>query len=106
MKNQLIATGLLGVTALFALLTTAHAAHVAIGTYEGRGADLSIRGGTFATGNHGTNLLRVRNAANLQEARKLYVRFDLAVLPKPAKTATSAKRQCFGDQSFDRKILL
>ncbi len=71
-------------------LANAWAAPVAIGTYQGRGADLSVRGGAFATGNHGTNLLRVRNAANLQDARKLYVRFDLADLPKAAKNATDA----------------
>ena len=46
--------------------------------------------GAFATGNHGANLLRVRNAADLQDARKLYVRFDLASLPDSAKSATAA----------------
>ncbi len=85
-------TTLFGAFALCAALAVAQATPTTIGTYEGRGADMSIRGGAFATGNHGNNLLRVRNAgdADIQDARKLYLRFDLSKLATPIKSATDA----------------
>ena len=50
---------------------------------------MNVRGGTvFGPGNHGTTILRVRNSPDLGEARKLYLRFDLAGLPDTAKAAT------------------
>ena len=88
LKNQF--KTILLTTAVLLATATAQATPTTIGTYEGNGADLSIRGGAFATGNHGTNLLRVRNAANLGDARKLYMRFDLSKLATPAKNATDA----------------
>ncbi len=70
----------------------AQAAPTFITPAQGRGADLNIRGGTvFGSGNFGDHqILRVRNTADLGNARKSYVRFDLASLPAPAKNATSA----------------
>ena len=74
------------------LSVSAIAAPTFITPAQGRGADLNIRGGNvFGPGNFGDHpILRVRNTANLADARKSYVRFDLASLPKSAKTATSA----------------
>ena len=88
-KNQFKAT-LFGTAALFAALTTARATPTLIGTYEGNGADLNVRGGTVAGDNHNNGMLRVRNAANLDGARKAYLRFDLSKLPSPVKNATNA----------------
>ncbi len=71
---------------------TVQAAPTFISPAQGRGADLNIRGGAvFGGGNFGDHpILRVRNTGDLGDARKSYIRFDLASLPAPAKGATSA----------------
>ena len=89
MKNP-FKTTLLAIAVLGAALTAARATPTTIGTYEGQGADLNVRGGTVAADNHNNAWLRVRNAANLDGARKVYLRFDLSTLPSPAKSATAA----------------
>ena len=68
------------------------AAPTFISTGQGRGADLNVRGGAvFAADNFGDHeILRVRNCANIGDARKTYLRFDLATLPSPVKDATGA----------------
>lgn len=85
-----LATGL--TTALITGLRTAQAAPTIITTGQGRGADLNIRGGDVHHGNNfgDHNVIRVRNTADLGNARKTYLRFDLATLPSPAQKATSA----------------
>ena len=89
MKNQ-FRTILLS-AALFAVASAAQATPTTIGTYQGRGADLNVRGGTVAGDNHNNAWLRVRNTSNLDGARKVYVRFDLSNLPDAAKSATAAR---------------
>ncbi|MDQ3815207.1 MAG: DUF4886 domain-containing protein [Armatimonadota bacterium] len=60
-------------------------------TAQGQGADTSVRGGETSSRNFGhMDILRVRNASNLQGARKVYLRFDLSALPTPVKSATGA----------------
>ena len=81
---------LFGSAALLAALMMAQATPTTIGTYEGNGADLNVRGGTVANDNHNNAWLRVRNATNLDSARKAYMRFDLSKLASPVKNATSA----------------
>ena len=92
MKNQyktnLSATG--AVLALLTMAASAQATPTTIGTYEGRGADLNVRGGSVAANNHNNAWLRVRNAADLDGARKVYLRFDLSKLASPVASATDA----------------
>ena len=94
MKTSVIPRLLLALSVPVALsaCVPAQAAPTFISSAQGRGADLNIRGGNvFGSGNFGDHpVLRVRNTGNVSDARKSYVRFDLASLPKPAKTATSA----------------
>ena len=77
---------------MLSALATAHAAPTFITTAQGRGADLNVRGGpAFGPGNFGDHeVLRVRNSKNLGDARKTYLRFDLASLPASIQTATDA----------------
>jgi lysophospholipase L1-like esterase len=92
MKSKTRKTSLLGAIALTAALMTAQAAPTIITTGQGRGADLNIRGGDVHHGNNfgDHNVIRVRNTADLGNARKTYLRFDLATLPSPAQKATGA----------------
>lgn len=62
-----------------------------ITTAQGKGADTSVRGGSYAARNFGTlPVLKVCNLENLEHARKAYVRFDLSLLPQAVKGAKSA----------------
>lgn len=91
MKNHLTTKlfALVGAVLAGALLS-AQAAPTHITTAQGKGADSSIRGGDYANRAFGNlDILRVRNTADLRDARKTYLRFDLAGL-KDAKTATGA----------------
>ena len=85
-------TSLAGALALLSALATAQAAPTFITTAQGRGADLNVRGGSvFGPGNFGDHeILRVRNATDLGNARKSYLRFDLATLPENIQKATGA----------------
>ena len=85
-------TSLISALALLGAFATAQAAPTFITTAQGRGADLNVRGGpVFGGGNFGDHeILRVRNSANLGDARKSYLRFDLASLPAGIKKATDA----------------
>ncbi len=81
--------------AAFALLGAGAARTIAAPTFispaQGRGADLAVRGGNFAGGSFGDlDILRLRNTADLGNARKIYLRFDLASLPSNIKTASGA----------------
>ena len=81
------------VTATVAACAPTHATPTFITPAQGRGADLNIRGGSvFGAGNFGDHpILRVRNTGDLGNARKSYLRFDLASLPNAIKQATSAR---------------
>ncbi|BCM92608.1 hypothetical protein IAD21_04490 [Abditibacteriota bacterium] len=84
-----IKKSLLGSIALLNVAATVQAAPTLITTAEGRGSDLQIRGGGFVNDNFGiSDILRVRNSADVGNSRKSYFRFDLAKLPRPAKNAT------------------
>ena len=83
-------TSLFTISALAGAITLAHSAPTIITTAQGKGADSSVRGGSYAARAFGDlDILRVRNAADLKDARKVYLRFDLASL-KNVQTATGA----------------
>lgn len=80
-----------GVVASAGMVVPVQAAPTFITTAQGRGGDVAVRGGNFASSNFGLlDILRVRNAAALGDARKIYLRFDLKSLPQPAKNVTGA----------------
>ncbi len=91
MRKKLGTTVLLGLCVCWGCSTSTvtQAAPTFITTAQGRGADLAIRGGNFAKDNFGKmDILRVRNARSVGDARKAYLRFDLATLPTPAAKVT------------------
>lgn len=92
MKDNFKKQLMLGVLTLLSGCATLQAAPTFITTGQGRGADLNVRGGAgFATSNFGDHaIVRVRNTADIGNARKTYLRFDLSSLPSPAKTASGA----------------
>jgi hypothetical protein len=82
---------LLGAAALLCTIATSQAAPTNLSTSVGKGADTSVRGGSYTTRNFGSlNLLKVCNLPDLEHARKAYLRFDLSSLPSKIKDAKSA----------------
>lgn len=81
----------LSAAALLSVAATSQAAPVTLTTKQGKGADTSVRGGSFATRSFGSlPVVKVCHWANLEHARKTYLRFDLSALPSKIKDAKSA----------------
>lgn len=74
-------------------------ADVAVTTAVGRGADAYIRGGSFADTNFGGEALALFNNAgpDLSQADKVYIRFDVSSLPRPANDQDSLLKLVFPD---------
>ena len=74
-------------------------ADVAVTTAVGRGADTYIRGGSFADTNFGGEALALFNNAgpDLSQADKVYIRFDVSSLPRPANDQDSLLKLVFPD---------
>jgi hypothetical protein len=82
---------LLGAAALLCAIATSQAAPTSLSTSQGRGADTSVRGGSWSARAWGAEpILRVSNGSELEHTRKAYLRFDLSTLPSKIKDAKSA----------------
>jgi hypothetical protein len=80
-----------GATALLCAVAVSQAFADPVTTSQGKGADTSVRGGSYSGRAWGAEpIIRVCNNAELEHTRKAYVRFDLSALPSPVKSAKSA----------------
>jgi hypothetical protein len=90
-RNSINKHFIFSAAALLSVAATSQAAPVSLTTAQGKGADTSVRGGSFATRSFGSlPVLKACNWPNLEHARKAFLRFDLSALPSKIKDAKSA----------------